>query len=645
MGNNKWFKLILLTWMLSFVSLGYSQYYTEDGLRAKLDSMSQTNEGLKNVSQLNVSGLPLYEFIYALGIGNNVNLTVDPSLNQAITYNFYDAKVKDILVFLYVNFELEYYFVGNIISVKKRSELKSKDKPKVVQKPLDISYNISNDFLSLNLQNDTLWKVMEQITLLSNRNFVIKSELRNKLVNAFFQNRPFDQVLQMFADANDVIVEKGEDGTFKVDLPIIENTPVGSAKTNGRVNSGNTAKNKLREQLDGFILEKNKVGKLDVYADDVDVVDIIKLAAQEVNCRYVFHTNVDGKANLDLKDITFEELLKNLLMTTKFNYVISDNIYIIGERKMEGIRRTEVIRMENRTIENVKTSIPKELLTDLDISEFMELNALIVSGSDKGIEELQSFLSSIDVVVPMIQIDVMLMFSNKGSNFSTGIQAGLKDEPTITGGTIFPGLDVEANASTLNNLLNAISGFGVLNLGQVTEKFYASLSALESNNIITIESTPKIATLNGQKASISIGEKTYYQETQVNVQTSVTQQGVLQSKVWKSIDANLSVNIQPFVSADEQITLTIKVNQDDFAGKVDPSSPPNMTTQTFESMVRVKNGEVILLGGLERKKNNDSGSGVPFLSRIPVIKWFFSSRTKDQSKSKLHILIKSTVTY
>jgi type IV pilus assembly protein PilQ len=99
------------------------------------------------------------------------------------------------------------------------------------------------------------------------------------------------------------------------------------------------------------------------------------------------------------------------------------------------------------------------------------------------------------------------------------------------------------------------------------------------------------------------------------------------------------------VSADEYVTLTISVEQDDFSGKVDPSSPPNISTQTLESLVRVKNGEVILLGGLERKKNNDSGSGVPWISRIPIIKWFFSSRLKEKEKSKLHILIRPTVTY
>ncbi len=587
---------------------------------------------------MNVSGLPLFEFVYSIGLENNLNITIEPTLNQTISYNFYDAKVKDILVFLYVNFELEYEFVGSIIAVKKRTARKEK----VVVAPskdLDIKFNKANQFLSLNLQNDTLWKVMEKVSTLTDNNFVINPEVRNKQVNAFFLNRPYEEVLDMFVKANGLTLAKEKEGFFSI----------GSDNKTSATNTGATGStatgSKPKANTNDFSINKNSMGNLDVFANNIDLIDIVKAAALEVNARYVLHSTVDGKANLDLKNVNFETLLSNLFMTTKYNFSEKEKIFVIGERKMEGVRRTEVIRMENRTIENVKTAIPKELITDIDISEFLELNALIVSGSDRGITELKSFLSSIDIIVPMVQIDVMFLFSSKTNSLKTGMEAGIKDKPTTTTGTVFPGLDVNLGASSINALLSAITGFGVLNLGQVTDNFYASLSALETNNIISIESTPKIATLNGQKASISIGQTTYYQQTQVNVSTSVTQQGVLQSKTWQSVDANLSVNIQPFVSSDEQITLTIKVDQKDFAGKADPTSPPNMTTQSFESMVRVKNGEVILLGGLEKKNNSNSGSGVPFLSRIPILKWFFSGRASDKTKSKLHILIKSTVTY
>jgi len=53
--------------------------------------------------------------------------------------------------------------------------------------------------------------------------------------------------------------------------------------------------------------------------------------------------------------------------------------------------------------------------------------------------------------------------------------------------------------------------------------------------------------------------------------------------------------------------------------------------------------DVVILGGLEEKLKNDSGSGVPFLSRIPIIKWFFSKKTRTDSKTKLSVLIKPTI--
>jgi type IV pilus assembly protein PilQ len=57
----------------------------------------------------------------------------------------------------------------------------------------------------------------------------------------------------------------------------------------------------------------------------------------------------------------------------------------------------------------------------------------------------------------------------------------------------------------------------------------------------------------------------------------------------------------------------------------------------------VKNQETIILGGLEQKRKQDSSSGVPFLSRIPILKWLFSSRTKTDSDSRLNIFIKPTI--
>ncbi len=627
-------KLLLIT-LLLLTSLSYSQVYSESTLRTALDSLATKHPGLNNNLQLNVSSLQLSDLLNSIALENNLNISVDPMLSDPISYNFFDAQVKDVMVFLYLNFDIEYDFVGSIMSVRKRStNEKITDKPEIHK--IDVSYNPANTFLSMNLRNDTLWRVTQEVTRISDKNIVIDPDVRDQKVNAYLLNRPIDQVLEMFAQSNNLILSE-EDNYFRLS----KNTdPDGQNANNLKI--GNY---KSQYRSGDFLLSKNPIGTIDILAKDIELADLVQAVAEETGVHYVFYSDIKGKTNLDLQDVRFDELVQRVFSGTPYSIREEDNVFFIGEKKMEGLRVTRMIRLENRTIESVLTAIPQEMMTGIDVKEFEELNGLIVTANEEKYRQLKEFVKSIDIVVPMVQIDVMLLFSEKGSATKTGIKAGIKDQPTVTQGTVFPELDVELGYKSVNNILNAITGFGLVNLGQVNENFYVSLQALESNNVIKIESTPKISTLNGHEASISIGETTYYQETQVNVQTSVTNQGVLQSQQWKSIEANLSVTIKPYVSTDEYVTLTISVEQDDFAGKVDPKSPPNISTQTFESVVRVKNGEMILLGGLEKKKKSDSGSGVPFLSRIPVIKWFFSSREKEREKSKLHILIRPIVSY
>lgn len=627
--------VVLLLLIVAFQSHG--QQFTENELRVKLDSLSNEYQGLNNKVQLTVSGLQLADLLNTIAIENNLNLIVSPKLNQVVTYNFFDATVSDVFVLLYRKFDIEINFFGSIVSFEKR-EIEPTPILITPKKKIDVSYNPANKFLSLNLKNDTLLKVAEAISKSSGRNVYLSPEVQQKTVSGFYQNRPFEQVIEMLGKSNDLepVIDESGDVFFKK-LITASNPTNPNIRNNRTSNSSN--------QVNTLNILKNANGRLDLQVINTPISQIVKESADLLGEYYFLYSEPEGNVTLNLSNYTFQELLDQLFNGTKFGYKQENSVYLIGQEQLEGLRLTELIRLENRTIENVKSSIPTALTQDLTINEFIELNGFVVSGSARRVRELKTFLATIDLVVPMVQIDVMFITSSRVSTVSTGIKAGLGSEPTNTSGDIFPALNVSLGASTLNNILDAINGFGVVNIGQVTSNFYLSLEALESNNIVDVESTPKISTLNGNEASISIGQTTYYQERQVNVQNTVVNQGVIQSTIWKAIEANLSVTIKPFVSSDENVTLEISVEQDDFTGSVAPTAPPNKSTQTFESLVRVKNGELILLGGLEKKSKNDSGEGVPILSRIPILKWFFSSRVKEREKSKLHILIKPTITY
>jgi type IV pilus assembly protein PilQ len=299
----------------------------------------------------------------------------------------------------------------------------------------------------------------------------------------------------------------------------------------------------------------------------------------------------------------------------------------------------------SKSSESILTIVPAEITKELDIKVDKELNSFVVSGPAINIERFENFIKYIDKPVPVILIEVMLLEINKNTTIETGINAGIGDKPRTTAGTVYPSADINLGAQTINKIIDGFNGFGSLNIGKVVPNFYLSLKAMESNGNLKIRSSPRLSTLNGHKAFLSIGETTYYVVTNQSFYGSQIPQAS-EIKNYQPIDAELSVTIMPLVSGDGQITMDIKVIQSSFNGqKVDKDAPPGINSREFTSIIRVKDQDIIVLGGLEESVKNDSGSGVPLLSRIPILKWLFSSRKKEESKKKLSVLIKPIVIY
>jgi len=632
----KYYILFILLSINSLVSFGQM---TIEEVSSKLDELSKVQIGLTEKVEVNISGIPLSNFITTIASEHNLNVSVDNDLKNVIVSNFYDALVKDVFVFLVRKYNLTVEFTGTIIAFKSTS-IPPKEKIVYQPKRIDVSYKEENTFLSMDLKHDSLSRVVEAITKVSGNNVILSPDVKEKLVSIYIENRPFPSAIEMMAKSNGLLVEKDIDDVYYLSKNSIQKQ--NNSTKNNRSNNFNRQSN--NKAID-FKLELNGNDKIDIEASEIPISDIINQASELTGEHFFMYDVPDGNTSLSVENVTYETLLTNILKGTEFTFKKEDNYFVIGNRNTEGLRMFELIQLENRSIETVKDLIPADLLRGLESKEYIELNGFMVSGPYVQIQELKSFLRAIDVVVPMVQIDVIIVLSGKSSSLSTGVKAQLGDKPTTTSGQVFPGLDINAGAQTINGLINAFNGFGFLNLGLVTPNFYLSLKALESNSVIDMTSTPKISTLNGHEANLVIGETDYYEQVQTSYSNTTIGGNLAQSRVFIPTDANLSITVKPFVSADEYVTLEIKVEQSDFKNRTSPDAPPGKTTQTFESLIRVKNGEMIMMGGLEKKKKSDSGEGAPFLSRIPVIKWFFSSREKEKEKSKLHIFIKPTVTY
>ena len=613
----------------------------QEDLNKKLDDFALVKKGLNETIKADVSGLTLYDFISSIAQEHQLNVSVDSDLNQQVSNSFFDVTVKDVFVFLVQKYDLQIEIMNNIIIFKKRKEVKII--PKKIAKVIDVNYNNQNDFLSIKLENDSIPNVIQTIIDKSGKNIVLAPDIKNQKISSYIVNRPFDQVIEMMAKSNSLTATKDENGFYFIEKSA---TPlVGAAQDK------NAPKAKQPKPTNGtpgfFNVDINKSGLLNIKANAADATELITEAAEKLHLNFFFYNKPENeKTSLQAEDITFDQLLENAFKGKKYTYKKDSNLYLIGEQATEGLRATEIIQLENRSIELVLPSLPKVFSEKLEIKEFVELNGLVVSGAKTIVEELKTYIKQIDKVVPMVQIEVIIVQYNKSYDIETGIKAGIGTAAAPkTSGVLFPTADVSMNGSSVNSLINAFNGLGLFKLGKVTDAFYLNLQALENNSIIKIESTPKIATISGHEAKLAIGETSYYFEQSNQLINSGITNNILQSGTWKSTEANLSVSIKPYVSTDENVTLNITVEKSSFLARTGATAPPGKATQKFESLVRVKNNEMVLLGGLDELQKENSGTGVPLLSRIPLISWLFSNHKKAKSTSKLHVFIRPTVVY
>lgn len=279
----------------------------------------------------------------------------------------------------------------------------------------------------------------------------------------------------------------------------------------------------------------------------------------------------------------------------------------------------------------------------MEIKEFKEQNTLLLSGSGANIAEMTAFIKQLDVLVPSVMIEVTMIDINKSRTVSTGLAAGVSDS-VKTGGTILPGMNFTFSASSVNNLLNGVGKIAGINLGHVVPNFYVSLNALESVGDVDVRSVPKLTALNGHTATISIGSSLYYKNsTQSFIPTNASSSSTVLTNAYVESDANMKISIKPVISGDDQITMGIKIDISDFTSIPTDGSPPPKSTSSYETSMRINNEDMILLGGIERTEKDDTVSGFPILSRIPILKYIFSNKSKSLKKVVTVVFIRPVI--
>ena len=236
---------------------------------------------------------------------------------------------------------------------------------------------------------------------------------------------------------------------------------------------------------------------------------------------------------------------------------------------------------------------------------------------------------------------------------TTGTQSSGALATTIQGGV---GSIVSAGTGTL---ISGVPGGALLGLAIQTKNIAAVVQFLESQGAVQVLSSPRMATLNNQKAILKVGTDEFFITNIAGGSATVglTSGGTTSfpALTLRPFFSGVALDVTPQIDEDGSIILHVhpsvsNVVQDDrnvnlgavFGGQV--TLPlARSTISESDSVVRVQDGNVVAIGGLMKLDVNDNRSGVPGLRDQPGVGGLFGSNQRTAVKKELVILIKPTV--
>ncbi len=282
---------------------------------------------------------------------------------------------------------------------------------------------------------------------------------------------------------------------------------------------------------------------------------------------------------------------------------------------------------------NIKIDPNYSMLKLNDLNTFSPIinkdaGLVVVTGTMKQLKAVDSYVSNLmNNLQKEVLIDVHIYSVELSASHQTGINWAQLALSINKQNVPLRGKYIGGSLSVFNSATFSINGL---------------LNFLSTNGNVNSISNPKIMTLNDQKAIISVGSTIYYKYASSvvsNPNTPPATQYTIGSKFVGIVlditpqisdSGNIVLSIQPTISAFRNLTQLNNANR---------NMPPDTKDNTMLSIVRLKNNQTLVLGGLITTDRQFEVNGVPVLKEIPLIKYLFSSKSEITSKKELVFVI------
>ena len=403
-----------------------------------------------------------------------------------------------------------------------------------------------------------------------------------------------------------------------------------------------------------------------------DISNVLRLIAEVSGFNIVVGENVKAKVTMKLVGVPWDQALdmllkmNNLGMIREGNIVWIDSLTNLSRQQDEEAKAkdskakaedlvTEVIYIRNLQAQEVQTTLRPYLTPRGQLNVSPGSNLLVIRDTPSNVTIFRKLVEGLDLEVPQVQIESRIVQADTTYIRSLGIQWGYSNLNTLASGKVLNlrGQGGGGTSATLDpfgsqtsqflvNLPATVTGltsvpavgltFGVLGADVLDLR----LSAGELLNLAKVIAAPKIITLDKREARIEQGESIPFQTIS------------LQGTQTTFVDANLTLQVTPQITSrdpketSKQILLRVRATRNAVGTRSNPAGP-SIDKREATTQVLVRDGETMVIGGIFVDNQTNFSQGVPWLSRIPVIGWFFKSKTESINKQELLIFLTPTI--
>ncbi|HUN83703.1 MAG TPA: cohesin domain-containing protein [Terracidiphilus sp.] len=385
-----------------------------------------------------------------------------------------------------------------------------------------------------------------------------------------------------------------------------------------------------------------------------DSKTVYQAIGQAAGINVLFDPDYTGKRiQVDLKNVSLLDALRivGTLSNTFWRPITSNSIFVAANSRTKRAELEEEAvqtfyltnAWQQNDLNDVQTAI-RNLLPNTHVYGVQSQNAIVMRATPDELLLAQKIINDLDKARPEVVVDIAVLEVNKNWERTLGIawpnSAGVQlQSPTASSSTCPTGstncTPTTGTSPTLYNLAHLNSNDFAVTIGAAT----ANLLLSDSNTKVL--QNPRIRATDQQKATMKIGQR-------VPIATGSYQTGAATALVSSLVntqfqyqDVGVNIEMTPTIHYDDEVTLKMKIDVSSIASysTISGVTEPIFAQHQTEQVIRLREGEASILGGILEKQDQVTWTGIPGLSSIPLVKYLFGSKDHTITEDEIVFLV------